>query len=503
MTRSKVAAKKLSASLAHLGKRTLQVAAIGVGFAIREFIKFENALLGVAKTANLELGPSLDRFGEKFVDLSKKIPVSAVELLNLGKSAAQLGVKGKKNILNFAEVMAKLARTTNIVGEEGATQLARLITVTGGSTAQVENFASAIVELGNTTAVTEGEILEFATRLGGAGALFGITGTQALGLAATLKAVGVRSEEGASSIGRGLGAINKAIIAGGEKIAGLSKLTGIASKDLKKAFGADAVGVLAKFTVGLDKFIAKGNDATQTLAFFGLEGIRDLKTLGLLAKNTDLFTEKLAQSKNAFKKNIALQKEFNVILGSLGTKFFLLFNNLKNLGRKFVLFIKPALETMIAGFSNTIDIVSALGGGIRTLTNAIMDLTLAGIAFESIGLIFNSIILVVDLLVFGIRQLSQTLSDLFPKFEFLSSINDFLKEGISGVSEHIAGFSKFLRGQDPFSQPEQGVATTESTTRTVLDGTINVNAPPGVVSSVNSTVKGSSGNLGISMAGAG
>ena len=503
MTRSKKAAKKLSASLAHIGKRTLQVVTIGVGFAIREFVKFETALLGVAKTANLKVGPSLIEFGEEFVQLSKRIPVSAKELLGFGQAAAQLGVKGKKNILGFAEVIAKLTRTTNIAGEEGSAQLTRLIKITGGSTAQVSNFASALVELGNTTAATEAEILEFATRLAGSGALFGITGVQALGLAATLKAVGVRSEEGGSSIGRGLGAINKAILGGGEKMVQLSKLTGIASEDLKKAFGSDAIGVLTKFSLGLDKFITKGGDAAQALAFFGLEGIRDLRTLGLLAKNTDLLTQKMKQSAKAFKENTALEKEFAIQTRSLGTKFFLLFNNLRNLGRKFVLFIKPALEAMISGFSNTIDIVLALGGGIRTLTNAILDLTLAGIAFESIGLIFNSIVLIVDLLVFGIKQLSQTLSDLFPKFEFLSSINEFIKEGISGASERIAEFSKFLREQKPFSQPERGVATKESTTRTVLDGTININAPPGVVNSISSTIKGAGGNLGISMAGAG
>jgi len=351
---------KFGKSLIGVGRQITAFAVIGAGLAIREFASFETALLGVAKTANIALGPELDKFGDRFTELSLKIPVSAKELLNFGQSAAQLGVEGKENILGFAEVMAKLTKTTNIAGEEGAAQLARLIKITGGSTSEVSNFASVLVDLGNTTAATEGEILEFATRLGSSGALFGITGIQALGLAATLKAVGIRSEEGGSSIARGLGAINKTILGGGEKLAAMSKLTGIASKDLKEAFGKDAVGVLTKFAIGIDKFVKKGGDATQALAFFGLEGIRDLRTLGSLAKNTDLLNQKMAQSAVAFKENTALEKEFSIQSTSLANKTTLLGNRFKKMGKQLTIIFKPALESIIAVMSREIGFFSDL-----------------------------------------------------------------------------------------------------------------------------------------------
>ena len=514
MTKSKEAAKKLSASLATLGKRTLQVATVGIGFAIREFVKFETALLGVAKTANIKVGPELDKFGEEFVELSKRIPVSAKELLSFGQSAAQLGVRGKKNILGFAEVMAKLTRTTNIAGEEGASQLARLIKITGGSTAQVSNFASALVDLGNTTAATEGEILEFATRLASSGALFGITGVQALGLAATLKAVGIRSEEGGSSIGRGLGAINKAILGGGEKLVALSKLTGIASKDLKKAFGADAIGVLTKFSLGLDKFVTKGGDATQALAFFGLEGIRDLRTLGLLAKNTDLLTEKMKQSAKAFKENIALEKEFSIQTKSLGTKFILLANNFRNLGRKFVLFIKPAIEAVIAGFIKMINVVLMLGGSVRKLTNMFLDLLIFEHVMDFLKVGFESLRLIIDLLVVGFKQLGETFSNLIPNFgialtlskaifrHFTGGLFDFGGVDLKERAAALEDFSKFVREKGTtfnFS----GVAAQERKSQVRLDGNININAPAGVINSVDAKISGASaGNLGLNLAGA-
>lgn len=429
-------AKKLGESLKNLTRKAAITATLVGGLAVRSFARFETALLGVAKTANIAVGPELDAFGNKFTELSLKIPVSAVELLNFGQAAAQLGVEGKKNILNFAQVMAKLTKTTNIMGEEGASQLARLIKVTGGNVAQVENYASALVALGNTSAATEAEILSFATRLGASGALFGITGIQALGLATTLKSVGIQAEEGGSSIARGLGAINKTILEGGSKLKDLSTLTGIAAKDLKAAFGKDAIGVLTKFSLGLDKFITKGGDATTALAHFGLEGIRDLRTIGSLAKNTDLLTEKLAQAGDAFKKNTALEKEFAVQSQSLSNDFKILTNNLSKMGKLITLNIKPVLDATIGN----------LVKGIQTINTILGDRLSLGKGEE-------------------VRQ------------KIAMEIEKMSSKSLTTINQKSSSIE--------------------------LNGSIDINAPVGVVGSVGSTVKGASGNLGVSMAGAG
>ena len=265
--------------------------------------------------------------------------------------------------------------------------------------------------------------------------MFGITGVQALGLAATLRSVGIRSEEGGSSIARGLGAINKAIIGGGEKLVALSKLTGIASKDMKKAFGADAIGVLTKFSLGLDKFIATGGDATQALSFFGLEGIRDLRTLGSLAKNTDLLTQKLAQSARAFKENTALEKEFAIQSTSLANKFTILLSRFQKVGKQLTTIFGPGIQV-------TIDLISDLTTKLSTLLQATISLRA------------------------GEKARSRIQADIF--------------------------------------EMETQLAVREIQSNIKLEGNININAPAGVVKSVDAKVSGASaGNLGLNMAGAG
>ncbi len=387
MQKTRADSKGLGNTLGDL--RVKMIAAAAIGFAaIKSYTGFEDALLGVAKTANIKVGPELDKFGDRFTELSLKIPISSQELLHFGKSAAQLGVKGKKNILLFSGVMGKLVRTTDIVGEQGAASLARLITVTDGSMDQVGNYASALVDLGNTSAATEAEILHFATTLASRTAVFGIAGTQALGLAAALASLGVPAELGASAVGRGLGAINKSILKGGGALQMMSQLTGIAGKDLKEAFGKDPMKVLQLFGGGLEKFEAKGHDVTQMLAAFGLQGQRDLQVLGLLAKHNELVTEKIIQSAKAFKENIALNKEFAVQMGSLSSKMKILWNHAKKLLINLVGLIRPLLDLSIIiltgvikafnGFINQFPILSRF---LSTAIVVLIGLKLVMIAF--------------------------------------------------------------------------------------------------------------------------
>lgn len=325
---------KVGGAMQDIGRKatfglTLPVVA-AAGLSVKAFADYETALVGVGKTTNLS-GAELEAMGEKFRGLSKEVPISVEELLGLGQTAAQLGVTGSDNVLKFAETMGKLSRASDVVGEEGSAQLARFIQVTGGSIAEVDRYASTLVELGNTSAATEAEILSFSARLGASTAVFNVTGTQALGLATTLKSVGIESEAGSSSVQRAMGQINDAIGAGGKKMEVLSKITGIATSELKDRFKNDAVGVLQLFSEGLAKVEKNGGDVTKALEFFGLTGVRDIQIMGALSKNTELLSEKLNQAEKAFKDNTALEQEFAAASKTLNNQFQLMTNDLKDL----------------------------------------------------------------------------------------------------------------------------------------------------------------------------
>lgn len=97
---------RMGASLRNVGKKmSMYVTApivAGMGFALKQFMKVEDALVGVGKTTDIQ-GKALGRLGEKFKDLADRMPVAVTELLAFGQVAGQLGVKSSGNICRGRE----------------------------------------------------------------------------------------------------------------------------------------------------------------------------------------------------------------------------------------------------------------------------------------------------------------------------------------------------------------------------------------------------------------
>lgn len=336
------------------------------------FAKYETALLGIAKTANINIGPELDQLGNKFLDLSTKIPVTSTKLMEMAKMAAQFGVRGNDNLLLFAETLAKLQTATNIQGETGASDLARLIVVTRGNFADVKRYGSTLVALGNTTAATEAETLRFATRLAGSGAIFGMGATQALGLAAALRSLGVRAEMGSSSVQRALGTIDKVIQKSGAKRDIISKLTGINPDELQAAFKSDATGFLLKFTEGLGNAAKKGANLNAILTEIGLTGVYNFHTLGIMAKNADIVRQKIELAQTSFQQNTALDKEFNTRIGSLQSTWEIFVNKFTRLGVFLGAKLAPLAEILLKITGGAIDLITGQIGTPEVSQDSVM-----------------------------------------------------------------------------------------------------------------------------------
>src|SRR5690606_41390540 len=91
--------------------------------------------------------------------------VSTDKLLEYATIAGQLGVKGRADILAFSESLAMLETASNISGEEGGAQIARMLTLVDGGVQNVKAFGDEIVNLGSNFAATEKEILENDTQI--------------------------------------------------------------------------------------------------------------------------------------------------------------------------------------------------------------------------------------------------------------------------------------------------------------------------------------------------
>lgn len=247
-------------------------------------IQFNDQLLSVGKTAGI-YGKELREFGDSVVQLSKDLKViDTKNLLEYSIVAGQLGVKGTKNILAFTEALAKLETATNIKGQEGGADIARLLTLTDGGVQNVAQFSDEIVNLGNNFAATEKEILDNATSVAQNTAQYKFGRQYVLAYGVATKAVGVEAELTGSSIGRTLGQIEKAIRKG-EGIDSIARLTKQTVQELKAEFKKDPGAVLTNLISGLHDVNEAGGSVNAQLEILGINAIRDKRVLGSLASS--------------------------------------------------------------------------------------------------------------------------------------------------------------------------------------------------------------------------
>ena len=152
-------------STALLAVPTAAAIAIGVigGIASNIARSFEQAFVGVRKTVdgtNLEL----DDVKESIIQSSFNVPIRFEELARGAQIAGQLGVP-LGDIKDRTELFAKLEKATEIPIAQSAPLLSKAANILNIPGRNIENLASSIVHLGNTTIATEREMLPTMERI--------------------------------------------------------------------------------------------------------------------------------------------------------------------------------------------------------------------------------------------------------------------------------------------------------------------------------------------------
>lgn len=323
----------------------------GFGFTrlVRDAAEFQTALIGVAKTTNLA-GKELVEIANKLSNLSTKIPVTAVELLELAQAAGQMGVKGVADITKFAEVVAKLGRTTDIAGEEAARMLARILNITSESASEVDRLASVLVELGNKFAATESEIIEVATEVAKATNIFHFGSTQVLGYAAAMKSLGIRSEAGGTAIGRVLMVLTKLVDEGGPALDELAKKLNTTADSFFNLWNEDKEKGLTFFIKQLGEM--SESEAVLMLDKLQLGGQRSGKTILTLANNFEKLHRAIALAEAEAIKMTALDVEFERAASTFASSMQKFLNVITQISEHIGLSMLPSLDNLISAMAD-------------------------------------------------------------------------------------------------------------------------------------------------------
>ena len=310
---------------------TLPVVAMGTA-AVGAQISWESAFAGVKKTVN-GTTEQIAELEQGIKDMSKELPSSAEDIAGVAEAAGQLGIQ-TENILGFTRTIIDLSNATNLVGEEGASQLAKFANITGMAQTEFDRLGSTIVALGNNSATTEADIVAMAMRLAGAGAQVGMTEAQILGLSAALSSVGIEAEAGGSAFSKVMINMQLAVETGNESLKDFASVAGMTTTEFSKAFKEDATGALTAFIKGLSSAEEQGSSAIKVLDDMGITEVRLRDSLLRAGSASELFNETIALGSKAWEENTALTNEANQRYSTTESQIKILKNEIMDMARE-------------------------------------------------------------------------------------------------------------------------------------------------------------------------
>lgn len=126
---------------------TMAAGAAGSAFAIAKAASdFESAFAGTKKVLE-GTDAQFAELSKGIRNMSKEIPMSAVEIASLAEKAGQLGI-AREDVLDFTRTVADLGVATNMSAEDASEAFARFANITNMPIKNVDRLGSTVVELG-------------------------------------------------------------------------------------------------------------------------------------------------------------------------------------------------------------------------------------------------------------------------------------------------------------------------------------------------------------------
>lgn len=348
-----------------------------------------------------ELTPLGEEVRQKMSALALDIALPATELNKFGQIAGQFGISAE-SIDEFTRSIAYLNVATDVAGEEAAAMILQIKNITGATISAEEyanRFGSALVDLGNNSVATEGQILELTKRVAAAGDLANISDQEMLAWATTIAEVGSKSEAGGTAISRVFNNMTLAIAEGGDQLQLFADVVGVSAEEMADLFRKDASNAVKLFLKNLKPAVEQGRIGADTLTDLGIGGVRAADNLLRLSDATELFDKNLARSNKAWDESIALEEEAIKKQNDLASQIQLIRNLFSDLGDQVTQLFKGELQGLIDTVRDAINWFRNLDDGTKKLIVKIAlfaaalgpVLLIAGTVISAIGTIVTAI----------------------------------------------------------------------------------------------------------------
>lgn len=330
-------------------------------------IDYEDAFAGVRKTVSVTSGDAeafFAKLSDSVIDMSKRLATGAADISEVMAIAGQLGIENDE-LESFTETIVRLGMSTNLAGEEAASAMAKFANITGMAQSKFSNMGATLVDLGNSFATTEADIMAMATRIGAAGKQVGLTEPQILGFSAALSSLGLESEAGGSAFSKALRKMETAVATGSSALNDFARVAGMTSEQFAEMWKNNPAEAFQAFIVGLGQMNDEGVGAIATLDEIGITELRLSDTLLRSANATDLISDALARANVAWEENTALMTESDTRLQTTASKLTNIKNSLIAVGIEFADTMAPEIETVVKGLGDAVKWFGSLDDATR------------------------------------------------------------------------------------------------------------------------------------------
>lgn len=282
---------------------------IKVGQTAQELLKISDAMADVRKTTGLALD-EVKNLWDAFDEMDTR--TSKMDRLKIAEVGGRLGVP-KEELESFVKEVDKAyvalgdsfeGGLENVVDSLG--KIKGLFNDTKGKdyATAINEVGSALNELAAAGTASEGNISDFALRMGALPDSVKPSVSAVLGLGAAFEESGVDSQIAASGF-------SNFIKVAGENIESFAKSMRISVAEAKKLYNEKPEEFFLRFAKGM-KEVKEGTETIKIYESLKLNSLEVQKAVGAAANRTEAFSEALKRSKNAMEDANSLNKEFAV-----------------------------------------------------------------------------------------------------------------------------------------------------------------------------------------------
>ena len=328
---------------------------------IRDFMGFEDAMLGVARQVQGlkddagNLTPEFEQWKDKIQSLSTELPLTTIQIANMIESAARMDVP-KEQLEEFVRLNTQMATAFDAANpDELVEQYGKVTKNFKLSSAASRELADAINYLDD-NAISKGtEIIGFMNRVSGISGIAKITEKNMAALGSTLQTAGAGEEDSATAVNAIFTRLSSATKK--KPVRGALKAMGLDASQVELGMAKDAQGTLMKIVETVNKMPEQ-----KRLGFIAdLVGTEHTKTLALLASNTEEWRRQIELANSQAAKG-SMGREFDTRMKALSSTWGIFKNQLFNLNATIGNALAPTLDNLM----------KKIGGIVETIRNWII-----------------------------------------------------------------------------------------------------------------------------------